>query len=289
MNNQAKRMAVKNEIHQYKPDVVILCEMKLRSVKYALREWNKKEFGDINTILSSTRTALLEAQKQLANNPLDDTIHDHEKNCRTAYLNALEIEERFAKQKSKQQWLTLGDSNTKFFYAAIKARRIHNKIKHCKSRDGTILTSEEDICSHALSFYYELLNKAHDNIHPSLHVRSHLQEEDVAKLQNWSSSVDTRSSSVDTRDSSQKTCCASMGQCVDTRSSSVDTRGLPRTPFGLIWDSVSTLDQVVSTLEAFSENILSEVEEDHIFPSCSPLLQRSNLAAHDPNLLLTLP
>ncbi|MQM11464.1 hypothetical protein Taro_044373 [Colocasia esculenta] len=43
--------------------------------------------------------------------------------------------------------------------------------------------------------------------------------------------------------------------CVDTRSSSVDTRGLPRTPFGLIWDSVSTLDQVVSTLEAFPENI----------------------------------
>ncbi|MQL72481.1 hypothetical protein Taro_004825, partial [Colocasia esculenta] len=56
-------------------------------------------------------------------------------------------------------------------------------------------------------------------------------------MQNWSSSVDTRS-----------------GQCVDTRSSSVDTRGLLRTPFGLIWDSVSTLDQVVSTLEAFPEN-----------------------------------
>ncbi|MQM23169.1 hypothetical protein Taro_056233 [Colocasia esculenta] len=74
-------------------------------------------------------------------------------------------------------------------------------------------------------------------------------------MQNWSSSVDTRSSSVDTRDSSQKTCCASMGQCVDTRSSSVDTRGLLRTPFRLIWDSVSTLDQVVSTLEAFPENI----------------------------------
>ncbi|MQL67858.1 hypothetical protein Taro_000086 [Colocasia esculenta] len=46
-----------------------------------------------------------------------------------------------------------------------------------------------------------------------------------------------------------------MGQCVDTRSSSVDTRGLPRTPFRPIWDSLSTLDQVVSTLEAFPENI----------------------------------
>ncbi|MQL97458.1 hypothetical protein Taro_030147 [Colocasia esculenta] len=42
---------------------------------------------------------------------------------------------------------------------------------------------------------------------------------------------------------------------VDTGSSSVDTRDLPRKPFVPIWDSVTTLDQVVSTLEAFPENI----------------------------------
>ncbi|MQL72377.1 hypothetical protein Taro_004716 [Colocasia esculenta] len=46
-----------------------------------------------------------------------------------------------------------------------------------------------------------------------------------------SSSVDTSSGSVDTRDSSQKT-------------------------FWPNWDSVSTLAQVVSTLEAFSEHLL---------------------------------
>ncbi|MQM03198.1 hypothetical protein Taro_035974 [Colocasia esculenta] len=47
-------------------------------------------------------------------------------------------------------------------------------------------------------------------------------------MQNWSSSVDTSSGSVDTRDSFQKT-------------------------FWPIWDSVSTLDQVVSTLDQFPE------------------------------------
>ncbi|MQL91808.1 hypothetical protein Taro_024424, partial [Colocasia esculenta] len=50
-------------------------------------------------------------------------------------------------------------------------------------------------------------------------------------MQNWSSSVDTSSGSVDTRDSSQKT-------------------------FWPIWDNVSTLDQVVSTLETFPEHLL---------------------------------
>ncbi|MQL68466.1 hypothetical protein Taro_000731, partial [Colocasia esculenta] len=64
-------------------------------------------------------------------------------------------------------------------------------------------------------------------------------------------SVDTSSSSVDTRDSSQNNILANLGQCVDTSSSSVDTRGLPKTPSGLFWDSVSTLAQVVSTLVPF--------------------------------------
>ncbi|MQL69894.1 hypothetical protein Taro_002193, partial [Colocasia esculenta] len=50
-------------------------------------------------------------------------------------------------------------------------------------------------------------------------------------MKNWSSSVDTSPGGVDTRDSSQNT-------------------------FWPIWDSVSTLAQVVSTLEAFPEHLL---------------------------------
>ncbi|MQM22355.1 hypothetical protein Taro_055406, partial [Colocasia esculenta] len=67
-------------------------------------------------------------------------------------------------------------------------------------------------------------------------------------MQNWSSSVDTRDLPrkhfVPIWDSmSTLDQVVSTLECVDTRSGSVDTRGLPRTPFGLIWDSVSTLDQ----------------------------------------------
>ncbi|MQM23590.1 hypothetical protein Taro_056656, partial [Colocasia esculenta] len=53
-------------------------------------------------------------------------------------------------------------------------------------------------------------------------------------MQYWSGSVDTSSGSVDTRDSSQNT-------------------------FWPSWDSVSTLAQVVSTLEAFPEHLLDSI------------------------------
>ncbi|MQM18024.1 hypothetical protein Taro_051010 [Colocasia esculenta] len=54
-----------------------------------------------------------------------------------------------------------------------------------------------------------------------------------------------RSSSVDTRSGSVDTMLQIQG--------SVDTRELLRTPSGLFWDSVSALDQVVSTLVALTD------------------------------------
>ncbi|MQL83380.1 hypothetical protein Taro_015873 [Colocasia esculenta] len=77
-------------------------------------------------------------------------------------------------------------------------------------------------------------------------------------MKNWSSSVDTSSVStlvqvVSTLETAPRTFWVNLGQCVDTSSSSVDTRDLPRTLFGLFWDSVSTIDQVVSTLVPFQK------------------------------------
>ncbi|MQM00203.1 hypothetical protein Taro_032933 [Colocasia esculenta] len=60
-------------------------------------------------------------------------------------------------------------------------------------------------------------------------------------MQNWSGSVDTSSD---------------VGQCVDTSTGGVDTRSVFQKTFWVNWDSVSTLAQVVSTLEAFPEHHL---------------------------------
>ncbi|MQM12046.1 hypothetical protein Taro_044958 [Colocasia esculenta] len=47
-----------------------------------------------------------------------------------------------------------------------------------------------------------------------------------------------------------------VGQCVDTSTGGVDTRSVFQKTFWVNWDSVSTLAQVVSTLEAFLEHHL---------------------------------
>ncbi|MQL75188.1 hypothetical protein Taro_007574 [Colocasia esculenta] len=49
---------------------------------------------------------------------------------------------------------------------------------------------------------------------------------------------------------------AERSSSVDTSSGSVDTRDSSQNTFWPSWDSVSTLAQVVSTLEAFPEHLL---------------------------------
>ncbi|MQM13981.1 hypothetical protein Taro_046908 [Colocasia esculenta] len=67
------------------------------------------------------------------------------------------------------------------------------------------------------------------------------------KMKKWSSSVDTRSNGVDTRDLSQKACFAVLSS-VSTRDEVVSTLEIsPREVFLPVWDSVSTLDQCVDT------------------------------------------
>ncbi|MQL93832.1 hypothetical protein Taro_026481 [Colocasia esculenta] len=90
-------------------------------------------------------------------------------------------------------------------------------------------------------------------------------------------SVDTRSSGVDTMLQTQDKIMQNWSSSVDTRSGSVDTRELPRTPSRLFWESVSTLDQLVSTLVALPEktyvkcNQKRRIMQRFTFPSYNSL------------------
>ena len=82
-------------------------------------------------------------------------------------MQALKQEESFAKQKSRQHWLTLGDSNTKFFYASIATRRAVNRIRKCRDKDNNLIENLDEVKAYTEQFFYSLLNQAGqpNNIH----------------------------------------------------------------------------------------------------------------------------
>ena len=155
---------------------------KLKLTKLALKHWNWHVFGDVKQRLTQARESLILTQSHLCSRPDDVDLQSEEKLKQKAYLDCLATEESFAKQKSKQQWLTLGDSNTKFFYASIKARRAVNSIKRCKDANGSWIGDENMIREHTKSFYSSLLNQQHPLVQPHIDITRRLSAMDIETL-----------------------------------------------------------------------------------------------------------
>lgn len=63
------------------------------------------------------------------------------------------VEESIAKQKSRVQWLNLGDANTAFYHACVKNRQARNNIGRLTDSNGDIIQSPEEVKAEILKFY----------------------------------------------------------------------------------------------------------------------------------------
>lgn len=80
-----------------------------------------------------------------------------EKEVSEKFKKASRVEESFLKQKSRIQWLQLGDGNNAFFHHSLMARRNKNQITHIKVEDGTVLSNEAVIQVEAQRFFQQIL------------------------------------------------------------------------------------------------------------------------------------
>ena len=63
------------------------------------------------------------------------------------------------RQKSRENWLNLGNKNTKFFYASLKTREAHNNLNHLLKPDGTPITDIDEIKIQAPLFFEKLFTR----------------------------------------------------------------------------------------------------------------------------------
>lgn len=101
------------------------------------------------------------AQQLLKDDPMNEVNIIKEIECRNKYQKTQQDEESYARQKARQNWLSLGNSNTKFFYVAFKSRKTFNCIRKCKLQDGSYSTESEVIKKMAVQFFKDLLNQQH--------------------------------------------------------------------------------------------------------------------------------
>ncbi|XP_071694713.1 uncharacterized protein [Rutidosis leptorrhynchoides] len=111
---------------------------RLRLLKKPLRKlmWQK---GNLHNNVIRLRDKLDNLQLQLDANPSSEEIRDAEIKTLKEYNDAIWDEERFLKQKSKVEWLQVGDSNSKYFHKVVKAKANRCRINAVTNNEGILV------------------------------------------------------------------------------------------------------------------------------------------------------
>ncbi|GJZ84094.1 hypothetical protein Tco_0649433 [Tanacetum coccineum] len=114
---------------------------KLKNLKKPLRKL-LYDHGNLHDNVNRLRTELDRVQADLDPDPFNAELREEEVAYVQAYNQAILMQERFLKQKAKILWLKEGDSNSAYFYKAVKGRMSRIRIDVVTDSAGTIYEYE---------------------------------------------------------------------------------------------------------------------------------------------------
>ena len=87
-----------------------------------------ENYSDISNRVMNVKQDLEKIQQELDKNPSDGNLQRKEKELCIIYTDLMKMEESEARQKSRVQWLDLGDKNSSFFFKCINNNRNRERI-----------------------------------------------------------------------------------------------------------------------------------------------------------------
>ncbi|XP_010686874.1 uncharacterized protein LOC104901029 [Beta vulgaris subsp. vulgaris] len=112
---------------------------KLKVVKHALKDFHAKSFSKAHCKVEELRKKLA-ALRALPALQSDVTLQHEEKETLEKLKKWSHIDESILMQKSRINWLSMGDSNSKFFFTATRVRNARNKISLLHNSQEVVLT-----------------------------------------------------------------------------------------------------------------------------------------------------
>ncbi|XP_071726887.1 uncharacterized protein [Rutidosis leptorrhynchoides] len=110
----------------------------LRMLKKPIRKlmWSK---GNVHDKVIQCRHELDNAQKVLDADPFHVSARDEASRLLKEYNVAIHEEESLLKQKSKIEWLRVGDNNTSYFHKVVNGRMNRNRIESLTDTNGNLI------------------------------------------------------------------------------------------------------------------------------------------------------
>ncbi|XP_021866679.2 uncharacterized protein [Spinacia oleracea] len=137
---------------------------KLKGIKTGLKALHHQEFAGLEERIENIRVDLNLIQSQIAIDHTDSQLQNDEKDLSSKLKKFHLIQESAFKQKSRIQWLKLGDSNSKLFFSAMRERNSRNSIDELFDSAGQKLSTNKEITEEIRNFYTALIGTAASSI-----------------------------------------------------------------------------------------------------------------------------
>ncbi|GKB04431.1 RNA-directed DNA polymerase, eukaryota, reverse transcriptase zinc-binding domain protein [Tanacetum coccineum] len=108
---------------------------KLKMLKKPLRKLNFDQ-GNLFANVEVLRQELSSIQATMVSNPYSSELREAKLSCLKAFKAALKDEELFLRQKSKIEWLSEGDNNSRYFHNVVKGRINRGRIFVVEDMNG---------------------------------------------------------------------------------------------------------------------------------------------------------
>ncbi|KAM3249064.1 hypothetical protein P3L10_010833 [Capsicum annuum] len=130
---------------------------RLKHIKEGLKALNCQEFKQVFEKITKCKEQLANIQVQKRDLHQYKTLFQQEKELKSNLETWTNIKESILKQKSRVQWLILGDSNSAYFFASIRRRISQNTIISLVNEQGAAIQFSDGIVQEVTHFYKELL------------------------------------------------------------------------------------------------------------------------------------
>ncbi|XP_058727119.1 uncharacterized protein LOC131598546 [Vicia villosa] len=137
---------------------------KLARLQLVLRALNKP-INDLHIKIAEARNNLELAYNDLRTHQMDAHIMERIKVHTEDLIKWNDMEATSLMQRTKINWIKMGDENNTYFQAYLKARGNTKSIQYLQKEDGSIVTSQKDIEAEFLRLYGGLMGKANLTIH----------------------------------------------------------------------------------------------------------------------------
>ncbi|KAJ6672520.1 hypothetical protein OIU85_013819 [Salix viminalis] len=118
-------------------DPMLQLTTKLRRIKKKLKDFHLLHSSHITRRVEEARKEWGKCQIDLDANPSNAGLRMQERRLAHQYNQLLNDEESYFRQKSRIQWLSQGDRNTKFFHRSVLHRRSRNTIHRLINDEAT--------------------------------------------------------------------------------------------------------------------------------------------------------